>query len=236
MARSAPTPGPNDNVVATYDRLATLYDWFLGPIASKPRTRALEVLAIDPDERILEIGCGPGHTLETLANRSEPPSRIVGLDAAPGMIDRARRHAATEERTALIDLVVGDARQLPVATDAIDVVFLEDTLELFSPIDVRTVLTECERVLNQDGRLGVVTMEREGAEEDGFVRAYEWLFEHLPGYDRVGCRPIYARRALGAAGFSITNQATIRRGYVWPVEVIIAQSGDDDDGVDTDPG
>ncbi len=212
---------PNEDIAATYDRLATLYDWFVAPLGTKTRQRALELLSIGSDERILEIGCGPGHALVSIARLLDGTSRLIGLDAAPGMIDRANDRAVRSAASDRIELVLGDARSLPIADGAVDVVFVEDTLELFSQEEIHTVLEECDRVLDTGGRIGVVTMEREGAEDDPFVRTYEWIFDHVPGYDRVGCRPIYARRTLEAEGFEIDRRERHRRGYLWPVEILI---------------
>ena len=118
--------------------------------------------------------------------------------------------------------MLGDARSLPIAQEAVDVILIEDTLELFSQDEMQTVLNEGKRILVPDGRIGVITMVREDAEDQLFIRAYEWVFEHLPGYDRVGCRPIYARQTLEAAGLSIESQERLRRANVWPVEILIA--------------
>ena len=85
------------------------------------------------------------------------------------------------------------------------------------------VVAELARVLGPWGRLGVVTTEREGAEDDPFTRGYDLAFEHVPGYDRVGCRPVYARRALEASGFGIERWERHRRGGVWPVVVGVAR-------------
>lgn len=101
--------------------------------------------------------------------------------------------------------------------------FVEDVLELFDPTDARAVLDECRRVLDADGWLCVVTMERDGTATDPFVRVYEWLFEHVPGFERVGCRPVYARRWLERAGFSVDRQERHRRRGVWPVDVLVAR-------------
>lgn len=213
----------NETIVAAYDRMATLYDRVVAPLQAGTRRRALELLSVEPDDRVLELGCGPGHALVSLARRVGQSGHAIGLDAAPGMVARARHRASHSQAGGRIELVLGDARSLPVAEAAVDGVFVEDTLELFDPDEMRAVLEECGRVLAPEGRMGVVTMERAGAEDDPFVRAYEWVYDHVPGYERVGCRPIYARRALEAAGFAIERQERHRRGYVWPVEILIAR-------------
>ena len=263
----------NDVVVDAYDRLATGYDLVVAPLEAGTRRRAIEALAVDPGDRVLELGCGPGHALvpfarlvdggeygdgddtDSASNRvsgrtternrdhesnhatghaterdtedgsDQTSGHVIGLDAAPGMLSRADRRVSDAEKGERIDLARGDARRLPIATDCVDVVFVEDTLELFGPDAIRRVLAECDRVLTEDGTLGVVTMEREGAERDRFVRWYEWVYRHVPGYDRMGCRPIYARRALEAAGFEIERRERHHRWNIWPVDVLIARPG-----------
>lgn len=223
MAPPSRQPASNEAVVAAYDRLATLYDWFVAPTESGTRRRALDRLEIDADDRVLELGCGPGHALVAIARRLDGSGRVVGVDAAPRMVDRASDRASRTRWADRIEVAVGDARRLPVADDAVDVVFVEDTFELFSPAEAAAVVGECGRVLDAGGRLGVVTMERAGAERDPFIRAYEWVFEHVPGYDRLGCRPVYARRAIEAGGFIVEHEERRRRYGVWPVEILIAR-------------
>ncbi|MFB6085633.1 MAG: class I SAM-dependent methyltransferase [Halodesulfurarchaeum sp.] len=211
----------NETIAATYDRFASLYDWFVAPMEARTRQRALDLLSIAPSERIVELGCGPGYGLVSLAGFLDQTGHVVGLDAAPGVLDRSRSRAMRPAVSERIDLVLGDARSLPIAEDSVAVIFIEDTLELFSRGEIRAVLQECKRVLTPDGRVGVITMERETVENDPFIRAYEWVFDHVPGYERIGCRPIYARQALEAAGFTIERREHHRRGYIWPVEILI---------------
>ena len=213
---------PNETIVRTYDRLAVLYDWFLTPLKVKTRQRAVDVLGIEGGETVVEIGCGPGHALLALSERVGQSGYVVGLDAAPGMVRRARQRLVrgTSGRT---DALLGDARSVPFRTDTVDFVFIEDTLELFSNDEMATVVDEVHRILRDDGRLCVLTMERAGAEGDRFVKTYDWLFENVPGYRRFGCRPIYARRALETGGFEIVRRERHRRGHVWPVELLVAR-------------
>lgn len=213
----------NERVVRTYDQLSHVYDWFVGPLEASARRQAIDFLALDGDERVLEVGCGPGHALTELATRV-PNGHVFGLDAARGMLDRARRRRDRRSVTDRVSLLRGDARRLPVRSDSMDAVFIEATLELFSTQEMRTVLEEISRVLDADGRLCVVTMERDGSEDSRFVRFYEWAFEHLPGYRAVGCRPVYARRALEETGFEIHQHLRAYHAGVWPLDLYLAES------------
>ncbi|MGH9654295.1 MAG: class I SAM-dependent methyltransferase, partial [Bryobacteraceae bacterium] len=49
----------------------------------------LTILDPKPGERILALGCGPGHLAYKIAERG---AQIVGVDSSPEMIGSARQH------------------------------------------------------------------------------------------------------------------------------------------------
>lgn len=99
---------------------------------------------IAPDDRILDVGCGIGSLEERL-----PDDDIVGIDISAAMVRTARQRASAP-------FLVGDARTLPVRTDAVDAVVFVATLEFISEIDA--VLEEATRVLRPDGTLLAVLL------------------------------------------------------------------------------
>jgi demethylmenaquinone methyltransferase/2-methoxy-6-polyprenyl-1,4-benzoquinol methylase len=51
------------------------------------------------------------------------------------------------------------------------------------------------------------------------VEAYEWTHQHFPNL--MDCRPIFVRRAIEAAGYTITDSSI---GHMWvPVEIVVAK-------------
>lgn len=75
---------------------------------------ALE-LAIEPDDEVLDLGCGVGRLTRVIAARAR---RVQGFDISREMIDRARRHHRGLDN---VEWIVGDGRSLePIADASID--------------------------------------------------------------------------------------------------------------------
>jgi SAM-dependent methyltransferase len=51
----------------------------------------LELLAVEPGHRVLEVGCGPGVALEGAAERA-CSGEVVGVDVSDAMVSAARKH------------------------------------------------------------------------------------------------------------------------------------------------
>lgn len=55
----------------------------------------MQVAAIQPGERVLDVGCGSGQSTRGAA-RLSAPGTVLGLDLSAGLLDRARRLTADE--------------------------------------------------------------------------------------------------------------------------------------------
>jgi ubiquinone/menaquinone biosynthesis C-methylase UbiE len=205
------------NTRVFYDKISSVYDLLAEHSEGPVRQSAVEKLAVTPGERVLEIGYGTGHCLVQLAEAVGPEGTVFGIDLSEGMQAQARDRVEKEHLIDRVELSCGDATHLPYSSGGMDAVFMSFTLELFDTPEIPQVLAECKRVLRAGGRIGVVAMTKEGSE--GFaVEAYEWMHQHFPNL--LDCRPIFVRRALEDAGFSIRD-ATIANMWV-PVETIVA--------------
>ena len=214
-----------DETRAFYDKISGVYDLLAEHSEGPVRQAGLENLALTAGERVIEIGYGTGCCLVQLAAAVGPEGRVFGIDLSEGMRARARERVAKEHLIDSVELTCGDATQLPYPDGSVDAVFMSFTLELFDTPEIPQVLAECQRVLGAGGRIGVVAITKEGKE--GFaVEAYEWTHEHFPNL--LDCRPIFVRRALEDAGFSITD-TTITKMWV-PVEIVVAEKGSDNSG------
>ncbi len=202
-----------------YNRISRWYD-----VLARPERRfvdiGLRLLAPQEGERVLEIGCGTGYALVSVARAAGASGLAVGLDISEGMLLAANARAKRAEVARRPHLIMADAVALPFADGAFDAAFMAFTLELFDASDIALVLSECARVLRPGGRLGVVSLSREGGGR--MVGLYDWVHRRWPQW--VDCRPIYARQALEDAGFATLHAARV---VMWglPVEVIVAVKG-----------
>ena len=111
-----------------YGRWARLYD----AVAAVPglrswRARAVELLALDPDDTVVEMGCGTGANVPFLRDQV-PAGRVVGLDLTREMLAQAHSHA---DRTGTsVEYVQADATQPPIRTaDAVLATFVVGMFE-----------------------------------------------------------------------------------------------------------
>ena len=206
-----------DEIKAYYDKIARVYD-LLAEHAEQPmREKGLARLAAQPGDSILEIGCGTGHCLVELAEAVGPGGTVHGIDVSDAMLSISRELLERKGLAERVELHRGDAAHTPYRDDSLDGVFTSFTLELFDTPEIPVVLAEIKRVLKPGGRLAVVSLSKEG--KQGLVmKAYEWTHKHFPNL--MDCRPIYVRRAIEAAGFSVIEHDI---DHMWvPVEIVLA--------------
>lgn len=99
----------------------------------------IDLLDPQPDERILDLGCGTGELTAAIAERG---ATVVGLDADSHMIERAR------ERFSAIEFVQGDGHDFSLGR--FDAVFSNAALHwLTRPRDVTNAV---RRALREGGR------------------------------------------------------------------------------------
>ena len=97
---------------------------------------------------VLDIGCGAGMDLLLAATAVGPEGLAIGVDMTEAMAERAR-HGARTAGLPNVDVRLGDAMELPVASESVDVVMSNGVLNLTS--DKRRAFGEVRRVLKPGG-------------------------------------------------------------------------------------
>jgi len=127
--------------VANWDSIAKKRDHWRG-MGKWYHRRLAEVYRylVNPNQRVLEIGCGMGDLLASLE-----PSQGVGIDFSPEMISRAKKHHPEFE------YYQADAHDLSVIKGEFDVIILSDTVnDLW---DVQRALEQAHRFCASHTRL-----------------------------------------------------------------------------------
>jgi len=110
--------------------------------------RLVEVAAIKPGDRVLDVACGTGVMTRLLANKIGSAGQVVGFDLNAGMLARAR---ASRETAAAIEWRLGNATDMPFADASFDCVICQHGLQ-FIPNKAAAV-SEMHRVLADRGRI-----------------------------------------------------------------------------------
>ncbi len=199
-----------------YDRLSRWYDWFSSG-EHRITKHGLNLLDVQPGEKILEIGFGTGHALLDLAEATGETGTVDGIDISPGMFSIGCKRVKHSDLSKIISLRLGDATRLPYPDRQFQVAFMSFTMELFDPKLIAVVLAECRRVLQHGGRLGIVSLVKK---DNRAVDIYEWFHFHFPKV--IDCRPIFIHEFLEKAGFEVV-QAMEEKLWGLPVEAVVAK-------------
>lgn len=131
------------NAAELYERYAVRY--FIGPWAPG----LVEMAALQPGERVLDLACGTGVVARLAASRVGPTGRITGLDLNAGMLAVARSRPLPSGGS--INWVQGSAMATGLPTASFDVVLCQQGIQFFP--DRMAVLSEVHRVLVPGGRV-----------------------------------------------------------------------------------
>jgi ubiquinone/menaquinone biosynthesis C-methylase UbiE len=129
-----------------FDRRAARYESTLaGRHSGRMKKAALACLDRPLSGAVLDVGCGPGLLLKTLASKF-PKLRLAGLDIAPEMI-----RVATERLGSRAEIKLGDAESLPWEDASFDYIFCVDSFHHYP--HPKKALSEFHRVLKAEGQV-----------------------------------------------------------------------------------
>ena len=144
MSQSSVTGTPSFEDYA--GNAAENYERYFAPAIGAPlAVDLIEVAALQPGERVLDLACGTGVVARLAAQRVGPGGSVAGQDLNPGMLAVARSTAAP------IEWHESDAQAMPFSDHAFDVALCQLGLQFFG--DRVAALREVRRVLVPGGRL-----------------------------------------------------------------------------------
>jgi ubiquinone/menaquinone biosynthesis C-methylase UbiE len=154
----------------------------------------------------LDLGTGPGYVAVEIARR-RPKLRMVGLDLAAHMVERAGRLAARSGLDGRGLWPQADGHRLPFADDSFDLVFSSFALHHWA--DPVQILNEIARVLRPDGRYYIADVCREVT-----------VFQRLFAYASIPVVSLAFGSYRGYGGY----YESVRAGYTRVEAVALLQS------------
>lgn len=198
----APDPREQKQAIASvFTRTSATHDTVGTPLFAHFGSSLVEYVELREGDRVLDVAAGTGATLFPAARRVGHRGRVVGVDLAPGMVERLRDAIAAR---GIVNAAVGvaDAEDLPFADGSFDAVLCGFALFFFP--DPGGALREFRRVLRGGGELALSTFTPEGRASLGWIR--QRIFAHMatppiPEEKVEFDEPRQLHEALDGAGF-----------------------------------
>lgn len=151
----------NDEVIRAYNRISK---W--------PQFRLLrcmitgEIRKYRPEGVMVDVGCGPGYLVATMA-KSSSRLHVIGVDIAEEMVELATGNISALGLGERVEFRQGDIQELPFRDNSVD--FVVSTLSLHHWSEPKQALEEIYRVLKPGGQLLIFDLRRDAK------RLFYWL-------------------------------------------------------------
>jgi demethylmenaquinone methyltransferase/2-methoxy-6-polyprenyl-1,4-benzoquinol methylase len=203
--------GTTEQIRRAYDLWSYVYARVAGPLERGPRLRALELGAIQPMDRVLEVGVGTGAILLEILKSGNGHNLVCGIDLSSAMLQRTR-HFISEIGDRNAGLYQADARHLPFSDATFDLIYSSYLLDLLKLKDMLQVLSDFKRVLRPGGRIVLVNLSRDDSETLTWMeRFYSWLPSDWVPYLLGSCRPVFMEPLVRAQGFVDVTREFMRQ-------------------------
>jgi arsenite methyltransferase len=189
------------------DLTRRLVEVYTTPDVVAQRDATLEFLDLQPGERVLDVGSGPGLLAASMAERVGSEGAVFGIDLSESMLTVASA-AEPAPGAAPTSFASGDATALDFPNASFDAVVSTQVYEYVPEVDV--ALAEVRRVLKPGGRVLVLDTDWDSvvwatSDRERHARVMSAWEEHLadPWLPRT------LARQLEAAGLSVERQEVL---------------------------
>ena len=195
------------------DLTAPLYDlifnsFWLGH-ENNYRQRVIELMDLNGNESVLDVGCGTGTLTSMIAGRMNGKGNVFGVDLSPRMIKIAKKETCRQGN--YIEYRVGSSFALPFDDETFEVAVTSLVYHQFFSLEEKIkTLSEIWRVLKPEGRYIAAEFTR--------FTLGNLLITHDSLIRRI---PLFSPDLLEEGGFYITGKVEIARG----VKIISAEKG-----------
>ncbi|MCB1680810.1 MAG: class I SAM-dependent methyltransferase [Alphaproteobacteria bacterium] len=159
-----------------------------------PNKAAVEALNLQPNDRILELGFGPGQAVHMMAQHVSH-ANIHGIDISREMLAQACKLNRCAVNDGRVSLILGEFYSLPYADHSFDKILAVNVIYFWD--DAPAVLRECRRVLKPGGTMALY------ATDESAMR--KWKFAGAETHLLFSCQDI--RSAFLQGGFKAEDIA-----------------------------
>ncbi len=138
-----------------------------------------ELLQVQREDKVLEIGFGPGVGIQCLSERIRGEGLIVGIDPSDVMMQMAKARNAGAIEKGTVKLLSGTVEHIPWESEFFDKAYAMNSFHLWP--DKAAGLSEVRRVLKPGGRLALVVLWAGGAGDHSGFRACGLGTVRVPG-------------------------------------------------------
>lgn len=124
----------------------------------------LSLLEVKPNDRLLEIGFGPGFGIE-LVSKMATNGFVAGLDHSEAMLRQAYRRNVGAVRNGNVELRLGSVSNLPKFSEPFDKIYSINSIHFWP--DPLECLKQLRELLKPGGRLAITIQPRSRVSNDG---------------------------------------------------------------------
>jgi len=178
-----PAERTKQSVIDAFDRAAAVYDRAGVDYFHVFGARLVEIAALRPGQRVLDLGCGRGAVLFPAARAIGPDGYALGIDAAPTMVALTATDAV-ELGLTQVEVRIGDADEPPGVAGEYDAVLAG--LVLFFLPHVTVAMHRYLRLLKPGGLLAFSWF---GPDDARWAPVFEALDRYAPHAANRKARP-----------------------------------------------